>query len=84
MRQSACLVINPITVDISNQKFFGFFVFALSSLNMLTVCVRNNLGRELAQSDRLLSHTFSTGVTYSEVMLICDFDFIFRSIFKLF
>ena len=42
------------------------------SLNMLTVCVRNDLGRELAQSDSLLTHTFSTVVSYSEVMLICD------------
>ena len=37
-----------------------------------------------AQSDSLLTHTFSTMVSYSEVMLICDFDFIFRSIFELF
>ena len=49
---------------------------------MLTVCARNDLGRELAQSDSLLTHTFSTVVSYNEVMLICDFDF-FRSIFKL-
>ena len=54
------------------------------SLNMLTVCVRNDLGREFAQSDSLLTHTFSTMVSYSEVMLICDFDLIFLSIFKLF
>ena len=60
-----------------------FFVVFLS-LNMLTVCVKNDLGREFAQSDSLLTHTFSTMVSYSEVMLICDFDFIFRSIFKLF
>ena len=53
-------------------------------LNMLTVCVRNDLGREFAQSDSLLTHTFSTMVSYSEVMLICEFDFIFRSIFILF
>ena len=50
---------------------------------MLTVCVRNDLGREFAQSDSLLTHTFSTMISYSEVMLICDFDFIFRSIAKL-
>ena len=42
---------------------------------MLTVCVRNDLGREFAQSDSLLTHTFSTVVFYNEVMLICDFDF---------
>ena len=40
------------------------------SLNMLTVCVRNDLGRESAQSDSLLTHTFSTVVFYNEVMLI--------------
>ena len=42
---------------------------------MLTVYVRNDLGREFAQSDSLLTHTFSTVVFYNEVMLICDFDF---------
>ena len=45
------------------------------SLNMLMVCVRNDLGREFAQSDSLLTHTFSTVVFYNEVMLICYFDF---------
>ena len=51
---------------------------------MLTVCIRNDLGRELAQSDRLLTHTFSTVVSYNEVMLICDFYYIFQFTFKLY
>ena len=53
------------------------FCFVFLSLNMLPVCVRNDLGREFAQSDSLLTHTFSTMVYNSEVMLICDFDLIF-------
>ena len=64
--------------------FFVVVVVVFISSNMLTVCVRNDLGREFAQSDSLLIHTFSTVVSYSEVRLICDFNFIFRSIFKLF
>ena len=63
---------------------YVFFVVFFISLNMLTVCVRNDLGREFAQSDSLLIHTFNTVVSYSEVMLIRDFDFIFRSLYKLF
>ena len=60
-----------------SKNIYMFFL----SLNMLTVCVRNDLGMEFAKSDSLLTHTFSTMVSYSDVMLICDFDFIFRSIF---
>ena len=36
------------------------------------VCVRNDLGRELTQSDSLLSHTFSTVVSYKEVILFAE------------
>ena len=61
-----------------------FYLLCFTPSNMLTVFVMNDLGREFAQSDSLLTHTFSTVVSYSEVMLIRDFDFIFRSIFKLF
>ena len=51
---------------------------------MLTVCVRNDLGRELAQLYSLLTHTFGTVVSYNTEVLISDFDLIFRSIFKLY
>ena len=46
------------------------------------MCVRNDLGRELAQSDSLLTHTFNTvaflTMTYKVTVFICICDIFFQ------
>ena len=63
-----------INVRAKESKIKTKKYFYVLYLNMLTACV---IGREFAQSDSLMTHTFSTVVSYNEVMLICDFAFIF-------